>query len=92
MSDGHPTTTSAFLSYVHADDEMSGGLTAEIARQLSDQYHALTAEPLSLAIDRDLKPGDEWERWIDEAIARATFFIAIITPRYFRSRQCRRSC
>lgn len=77
---------------MHADDEMSGGLTAEIARQLSDQYHALTAEPLSLAIDRDLKPGDEWERWIDEAIARATFFIAIITPATFAAASAGGSC
>jgi TIR domain len=34
--------------------------------------------------------GDEWRKRIDEAIAGTTFFIPIVTPKYFLSEECRR--
>ena len=80
-----------FWSYVHADDVAVGGRITGLATAITEAYALVTGEPLDLFLDRDsLEWGDAWKERIDEAIAGTTFFIPIITPRYFASSECRR--
>ncbi|MGO9899657.1 MAG: toll/interleukin-1 receptor domain-containing protein [Solirubrobacteraceae bacterium] len=80
-----------FWSYVHADDEAEGGRIIGLADRLAAEYEISTAAPLSLFVDRhDLRWGDAWRERIESALIGTTFFIPIVTPRYFRSHECRR--
>jgi len=80
-----------FWSYAHGDNELDNGLILELARLVQDEYNLLTGEPLRLFVDRDsLAWGDAWRERIDSALIQTTFFIPIITPRYFTRPECRR--
>lgn len=80
-----------FWSYTHADNNAEGDRILRLAEQVREEFAALTADDLELFVDRDSIPwGQEWKRLIDEALAGTTFFLPIITPRYFRSQDCRR--
>jgi hypothetical protein len=51
----------------------------------------LTGEAIELFLDQDkLEWGDEWRPKIDLALSSVIFFVPIITPRYFQSKECRR--
>jgi hypothetical protein len=79
-----------FWSYVHEDDQDDDEAIVRLADRVMSEYALLSGESLKLFIDRDIEWGDEWKRRIDEALQDTTFFIPIITPRYFRSDECRR--
>lgn len=79
-----------FWSYVRADDENDGGSIVRLADRVMDEYALLSGDSLRLFVDRDLEWGDEWKRRIDQALQETTFFIPVITPRYFKSDECRR--
>lgn len=80
-----------FWSYAHADDSAEGGRITQLARNLQEEYSLVTAQEIQLFLDRDdLTWGDNWRKHIDEALAGITFFIPILTPRYFQSEECRR--
>jgi hypothetical protein len=50
-----------------------------------------TAESIQLFLDRDdLDWGDAWREVIDEALASVAFFVPVVTPRFFKSVECRR--
>ena len=81
----------AFWSYVHVDDEAEQGRIVDLAHDVRDQYGLLTGGELELFLDRDaIEWGDDWRERIATAISAATFFIPIMTPRYFNSVECRR--
>src|SRR5690349_7182667 len=81
----------AFWSYVHADDEAERGRIVNLGADLASAYGLLTGGDLDLFLDRDaLHWGDDWRQRISDAIAATTFFIPIVTPRYFNSPECRR--
>ncbi len=80
-----------FWSYVHADDVAEGGRIIRLANDLCEQYALISGESIEIFVDRDaLKWGDNWREQIDSKIASILFFIAVITPRYFLSAECRR--
>lgn len=80
-----------FWSYVHADDAAESGRIRRLADRVRDEYSVLTGDDLRIFVDReDLQWGDEWRRRIAEALSGTTFFIPVVTPRYFRSEECRR--
>lgn len=80
-----------FWSYVHKDDEAEGGRISRLARDVADQFELLTGEPLTLFLDKDaIEWGDNWRDKIDQSLASIAFFIPVVTPRYFRSSECRR--
>jgi hypothetical protein len=80
-----------FWSYVRADDEAEGGRIRRLAGLIQTEYAMLTGDDIEIFVDRDdLVWGDEWKRRIDIALEGTTFFIPVITPRYFRSPECRR--
>lgn len=79
-----------FWSYVHNDNESVGGAIVKLAKRLIGEFELLSAEPLRLFIDRDIQWGEAWKERIDKELQETTFFIPIITPRYFQSDECRR--
>ncbi|GAB3221751.1 hypothetical protein GCM10027447_07820 [Glycomyces halotolerans] len=85
------TAIEGFWSYAHADDEAESGRIAQLARDVRSQFEMLTGESIKLFLDRDeLEWGNDWQREIDSSLATIAFFVPVITPRYFRSEQCRR--
>jgi hypothetical protein len=80
-----------FWSYVRDDDDAEGGRIRRLAQAIQNEYTVLTGESLRIFIDRDdISWGEEWRRRIAEALAGTTFFIPVVTPRYFKSEECRR--
>lgn len=80
-----------FWSYVHADDACDGGRVLALSRKLRDEYQLQTGDEIDIFVDREsLEWGAEWNQRISSAIEGTTFFIPVITPRYFRSQECRR--
>jgi hypothetical protein len=81
-----------FWSYVHADNDGMHGAILRVAQHLQDEYGVITGgSDLDLFLDTmKLKWGDKWRDRIREAIQDSTFFIPIVTPRYFKSAECRK--
>lgn len=81
----------AFWSYVHADNDRQHGRVLALAEALTDEFSVSTGDDLELFTDRgSLKWGDVWRDRIDSALGQAPFFIAIVTPKFVRSEECRR--
>lgn len=79
-----------FWSYVHADDEAESGRIVQLAHDVVAQFRMLTGD-IDLFLDRDrLEWGDDWRPKVDSSLASVAFFIPVITPRYFKSPECRR--
>jgi hypothetical protein len=87
-----PTETVAgFWSYAHGDNELDGGAVLELARLIAAEYNLISGEPLELFVDqRSIAWGENWRERIDSSLAQTTFFIPIVTPRYFTRPECRR--
>lgn len=80
-----------FWSYVHADDNVDMGRVVQLGRDIVANYEAITAESVELFLDLDyLHWGDTWRDRIDEALSNVAFFVPVLTPRYFKSPECRR--
>ena len=79
-----------FWSYAHQDDEADGGGILRLATRLGEEYSLLTGDELTLFVDRSIKWGDFWRQRIDGALAETTFFLPIVTPRFFRRDECRK--
>ncbi|MER7860653.1 toll/interleukin-1 receptor domain-containing protein [Amycolatopsis japonica] len=83
--------TSGFWSYVHKDDEAEGERISQLARDVVAQFEMISGEGISLFLDQDsIEWGDEWRPKVDAALASIAFFVPILTPRYFQSKECRR--
>jgi hypothetical protein len=79
-----------FWSYSHEDAELDGGQILTLANRLRDEFALITGDTLDLFVDRDaIEWGDEWEKRIENALRQTTFFIPVITPRYFARPVCR---
>jgi hypothetical protein len=83
--------SAAFWSYAHDDDRFDGGRVVKLAQHLQEEFALITGTPLTVFVDRSaIQWGDEWRQRIDDALVQTTFFIPIITPRYFTRAECRR--
>jgi hypothetical protein len=81
---------SGFWSYVHKDNDQGGGRILRLAQRISDEFAMLTGQDLEVFVDREsLAWGDEWRLRINVALQETTFFIPVVTPRYFNSEECR---
>jgi hypothetical protein len=84
-------SVAVFWSYSREDDELDGGQVLALAKRIRDEFALITGESLEMFVDRDaIGWGDEWSKRIDTALEQTTFFIPIITPRYFTRPECRR--
>ncbi|WP_310713401.1 toll/interleukin-1 receptor domain-containing protein [Streptomyces lydicus] len=80
-----------FWSYTHRDDEIEEGRIRRLAQKIANEFEGITAETLHVFLDKqDIKWGDEWRHRIDNALTGSTFFMPIVTPRFFKSEECRR--
>lgn len=80
-----------FWSYVHADDEAEGSRISQLARDVAEQFEMMSGESISLFLDRDaIDWGQNWKERVDSGLGSVAFFIAVMTPRYFMSSECRR--
>jgi TIR domain-containing protein len=81
----------SFWSYTHRDNALEGGRIRRLADAIANEYELFTANRLAIFVDSSqIEWGDEWKEVVDNALSRTAFFIAIITPLYLRSEQCRR--
>lgn len=88
-SDG-PVGYDAFWSYVHADDRADGSRISDLANRLAEQVTLRTGAAFRIFIDGGgIGWGQAWSPTITTALRSATYFLPIVTPRYFASRQCR---
>ncbi|WP_420879565.1 toll/interleukin-1 receptor domain-containing protein [Rhodococcus sp. (in: high G+C Gram-positive bacteria)] len=84
----HPT---GFWSYVHDDNTSQHDRILNLAKLLKEEYEFLTGSSLELFVDRhDLAWGAKWRVTIDDALTATSFLIAIVTPRFLASDECRR--
>ncbi len=80
-----------FWSYVHDDDDAEEGRIVALAKRIVAEYELQTGEGIELFLDRDsIQWGDRWRKVVDETLADVAFFIPVMTPRFFRSSECRR--
>lgn len=83
--------TAGFWSYAHRDDEAEQGRLVKLSVHIRREYELLTGQQIEVFVDRDdISWGTEWRSRIDEALQVTTFFIAIVTPLYLQSAECRR--
>jgi hypothetical protein len=78
-----------FWSYVHDDNDAVDGAILELRRRIINAYSILTGKDLTLFVDTEIAWGEEWEKRISDSLAGTTFFIPVITPRFFTSKPCR---
>ena len=79
-----------FWSYARQDDQQTRGRIRQLAEDIRNEYSLITGDELQLFIDRETKWGEEWRRRIDDALSETTFFIPVVTPRYFKRPECRK--
>jgi F-box protein 11 len=78
----------AFLSYAHADDR-DGDITRLVGR-LASEVGAYIGEEFAVFQDKqDLGWGQAWRRRVEESLDATTFLIAVLSPSFFRSAECR---
>lgn len=81
-------TLEGFFSYAHRDD--INDQLSNLRDDLCEEYSFLTTDDLNLFIDRDgIEWGTRWREQLSSSIDEASFFIPILTPRYFASPSCR---
>lgn len=79
-----------FWSYVHKDDEAERERISVLAKDMVEQYEMITGDTIELFLDKDgIAWGDEWRKKIDDNLESVEFFIPVMTPRYFKSSECR---
>ncbi|WP_280697437.1 toll/interleukin-1 receptor domain-containing protein [Kitasatospora sp. GP82] len=80
-----------FLSYTRRDNEYDHGRILRLAGLIEREYTMATGRKLDVFIDKThIAWGDDWRDRLNRALNGTAFFIPIITPGYFRSRECRR--
>jgi hypothetical protein len=85
------TEWSGFWSYVRDDDTANSGRISQLARDIEAEYAVQTGESITIFLDRDaIEWGENWRQKIDESLAANSFFVAVLTPRYFTRPECRR--
>lgn len=79
-----------FVSYVHKDNQDSKDRILRLVGEISAEFSLLTGEDLRVFVDREgIEWGDNWRDKIDNALQDTTFLIPFITPRFFKSQECR---
>jgi tetratricopeptide (TPR) repeat protein len=87
MSERRPM---AFMSYVHFADEHDKRYLTRFCQLLSGEVQLLSGEEFFIFQDRnDIEWGESWKERIEDSIDNISFLIAIITPGFFKSDNCR---
>ncbi|MFT9536204.1 toll/interleukin-1 receptor domain-containing protein [Mycobacteroides abscessus subsp. abscessus] len=82
--------TTAFWSYAHADNVGLGGQIERLKEHVDHAFQRHSGEALKSFFDRhSLEWGEEWRTKISSTISGTTFFIAVLSPSYLKSTNCR---
>ena len=80
-----------FLCYVRNDDRNDDYRITHLREQLEQEFALRTGSSLDIFQDkRDLYAGDHWRHSVDRALRDSRLLIAVVTPSFFKSDQCRR--
>ena len=75
---------------MHKDDEAENERISRLGKNVVEEYEMLTGETIELFLDKDgIAWGEEWRNKINENLESLEFFIPVMTPRYFKSSECR---
>lgn len=67
------------------------GYVRRLSEQIADEYAVSSGNDLRIFLDRkSLEWGDAWRNKIDDALGSAPFFIAVVTPKFVKSQECRK--
>ena len=78
------------MSYRRPDNKVYRGVVDQLKSDLAGRFEAETGRGLDIFVDRDdIGWGEDWRQEIFDSIKSATFFIPVITMRYFMSEMCR---
>jgi hypothetical protein len=78
----------AFLSYAHTDNRK--GSIGRLRKRLEDEATQSIGFDFEIFRDvEDIEPGERFYDRIYETVAAADFFIAVMTPSFFRSDMCK---
>jgi uncharacterized membrane protein (UPF0136 family) len=86
-----PLPPIGFWSYARADDRNSAGQVSRLRDKVASEIEILMGPrpPVELWQDTsDIPGGSVWRQQIGDAIGRASFFIAVITPGFLHSKWC----
>ncbi len=86
-----PLPPRGFWSYARADDRNSGGQISLLREKLASEIEILVGPrpPVEIWQDTsDIPGGSVWREQIGQAIAQASFFVAIVTPGFLHSMWC----
>lgn len=82
--------TQCFISYTRADNSGFSGVVDRLKSDLAGRFEATTGRTLRIFLDREsIGWGDDWRNNIRGSIESATFFLPVVTMRYFESGPCR---
>jgi hypothetical protein len=85
------TSAAAFWSYAQEDNDLDGGAILRLANCLKNEFALVSGQQLEIFVDRtSIEWGEEWRARIDQALVQTTFFMPVLTPRYFMREECRR--
>lgn len=80
-----------FWSYTRRDDELDRGRIRRLVDLISGEFEIMTGRELHIFVDKnDIAWGEEWRSRVDTALMSTAFMIAVVTPRFFASQECRR--
>jgi hypothetical protein len=89
MPDAAVTATRCFFSYHRRDNDVFLQVVDRLKEELAGRFEASTGRQLEIFVDRDsIGWGEDWRTKIRESVLGATFFVPIITMRYFTSDAC----
>ena len=82
--------TVVFVSYSPFDLRHDEVHLVPLLERLSEELRLLTRGRAELFYDRGISPGNRWTSVLDQYLVRAGVFLALLTPKYFKSTYCRR--
>lgn len=81
----------AFWSYAHKDNDADSDRIRQLADDVAAEYGLLTSADMKLFLDISaIEWGAALLPSIGQALAEISFFIPVVTPRYFKSEACRK--
>jgi len=83
-------TTKCFISYHRPDNADYLGVVDRLKSEIGSRFSAQTGRSLQMFLDRDsIGWGADWREQIRASVLGATFFMPVITMRFFQSDACR---
>lgn len=80
----------AFISYARVDNVSYAKVVDHLKADIEARFHAHTGRKLEIFVDRDsIGWGVDWRSKIRDSVRSATFFLPIVTMRFFESEACR---